>query len=468
MKNKSLIAFMALASLALAILACGGGTAPASAPATSAPPAAPAATGSVPTAQVPQSGTLDIVNSFGYKDSSGYYHVVGLIRNGTTQALGNIELNLELKDTAGKTLLRDNNGQPVPNVQFGPMLDTLAPGESSPFDYYVNTASVGEPAPNGFKVTVAAQQASQVTRANVAVQNVQMVADTSGSLYITGEIINQDNKPAEIASYAAAALDGSNNVVADSGTGSLTRLLAPAGDSSGNDRTAFSIQIDSPGDVAKSPAVFLDAVQPDNYIPSNVAVQISNTYFDDNKEYHVVGTMTNNDKALLTIRLVAGLYAKDGTPLDADTLDSALDLAPGQSLPFDLNSFSVVGGLPDQAAKLDHYTVQVDPYWTFASNNQTVPLQTSDDKKTDNGSGQWDVSGTVTNTSGKQLSSVTVVVGMYDAQNKLIATESTDVSSQSNIFAANETDPYDLTLNVDPSIDASGFTIKTFAQGIEK
>ncbi len=468
-KRSWLTVFASFAVLTLAALACGGGTSPTSAPATIAPvTAAPSIVPATPTIQMTPSGTLDLLGSFGYKDSGGYYHVVGLIHNGTAQALNSIELTLELKGASGKTLLRDSNSQPAPSVKFSPAFDTLAPGENSPFDYYINTADVGEPAQNGFKVTITGQQAAQVARANVTVQNVQMVSDGSGSLYVTGEIVNQDSKPAQIASYAVAALDGNGGVVAASDSGALTRLLAPAGDSSGHDRTAFSFQLDSPGDTAKSPAVYLDAIQPDTFAPSNVTVQVTNTYTDDNKDYHIVGTMTNNDKTALTVRLVAGLYAKDGTPLDADTLDSAFDLASGQSVPFDFRSFSVVGSIADQAAKLDHYTVQVDPYWTFGSTNETVSLQTAGDKKTDNGSGQWDISGTVTNTSGKQLSNATVVVGVYDAQNKLVAIDSTDVSSKGSVIATNENDTYDATIYLDPLVDASSFTFKTYVQGIVK
>jgi hypothetical protein len=459
-----------ITTLILAVLACGGGTALTSAPPTTAAPVtgAPPPALAAPITQMTPSGTLDLLNSYGYKDSSGYYHVVGLIHNGTSQTLNSIELTLELKDASGKTLLRDSNGKAVPTINFNPALDTLAPNENSPFDYSVNTADVGEPAQNGFKVTITGQQTAQVTRAKVAVQNVQMLSDGSGSLYITGEIVNQDSQAAQLASYAVAALDSSGNVVAATDSGALTRLLAPAGDSSGNDRTAFSFQLASPGDVAKSPAVYLDAIQPGLYTPSKVTVQVTNAYFDSNKDYHIVGTMTNNDQTTLTVRLVAGLYAKDGTPLDADTLDSAFDLANGQSVPFDFNSFSVVGSLSDQAAKLDHYTVQVDPYWTFASGNGIVSIQTANDKKTDNGNGQWEIKGMVTNTAGKELGSATVVVGVYDAQGKLVAVASTVVSPKGDAMAANESDPYDIPVYLDPSANASNFTFKTFVQGIVK
>jgi hypothetical protein len=470
MNNRSWFSVIAmLMGLALAALACGGGGAATTAPATAAPvTAASSLASAAPTTQMTPSGTLDLVDSFGYKDSTGNYHVVGLIHNGIGQALNTIELTLALKNVSGKTMLRDNNSKPVPSIKFSPALDTLAPGENSPFDYYVNTGDVGEAAQNGFKVTITGQQAAQVTRANVIVQGVQMVADGSGSLYVTGEIVNQDGKPAQIASYAVAALDSHGSVAAASNSGSLTRLLAPAGDPAGNDRTAFRFQLDSPGDAAESPAVYLDAIQPNTYAPSDVKVEVTNAYFDGNKDYHIIGTMTNNDKTTLTVGLEAGLYAKDGMPLDADTLNSAFDLASGESVPFDFSDFSVVNNIADQASKLDHHTVQVDQYWTFSSSNETVSLQTAGDKKTDNSSGQWGFSGTVTNTSGKQLSNATVVVSVYDSQNKLIAMDSTGVSSKGSYIAANENDTYDTTIYLDPAADASSFTFKTSVQGIVK
>lgn len=42
------------------------------------------------------------------------------------------------------------------------------------------------------------------------------------------------------------------------------------------------------------------------------------------------------------------------TPLNAARLDSAFDLANVQGVPFEFASFSVVGNVPDVAAKLDH------------------------------------------------------------------------------------------------------------------
>src|SRR5574340_344044 len=169
MKNRSwFIGIAMLVSLMLAALACGSGTTLTSAPSTSAPQtsspstAAPTSTvvGVAPTTQMTPSGTLDLVSSFGYKDASGYYHVVGLLHNGAAQALNNIELTLELKDASGKTLLRDSNGQSAPTVKFSPALDTLAPGGDSPFYYYVKTSDVGEPAQNVCKVTITGQQAA--------------------------------------------------------------------------------------------------------------------------------------------------------------------------------------------------------------------------------------------------------------------------------------------------------------------
>ena len=244
--------------LSILLSACGTGAVPTPAGTVAGsqstqPPAktqAPAST-VVPSPQLPQSGKLDLVSTSGYKDSSGDFHVVGLIHNGMSQAVDNIELTLVMKDASGKSLLRDQNNQPLPSVKFNPILDTLAPGEASPFDYFVNTADVGEPAPNGFAVTITGQETTTVTRATLTIKNLQMISDGSGSFYITGEILNTESKPVQISSFGAAALDSNNAVVAATDTGDLVRTLAPSGDSAGNDRTPFSFQLEAPSDNAK-------------------------------------------------------------------------------------------------------------------------------------------------------------------------------------------------------------------------
>lgn len=87
---------------------------------------------------------MTIASNFAFTDEWGEYHVVGELQNGTDRVLTSIELTIEIKDASGNSLLKDDNGNVVPTLTFQPLLYTLAPGEASPFEYYVSS-DAGQP-----------------------------------------------------------------------------------------------------------------------------------------------------------------------------------------------------------------------------------------------------------------------------------------------------------------------------------
>jgi hypothetical protein len=404
---------------------------------------------------------VSVRSLFGYQDEFGYYHVVGEVYNSTEQPVTDIELTIILKDASGGSLLVDDAGEAVDSVIFSPLLYTLAQGESSPFDYWL---SVETGVPAAYEVTVTGQQIGEVRRAAVEVQNAQMVASDFGSLYLTGELVNLSGAPAQINSLAGAALDGDDRVVAASGFAAHTHALAPAGDAGGNDRTPFRIRLDSPGEVASGWAVYVDADQVD-FTPFPVEVEIVGGYFDPFDDFHLIGTVTNAGDEPAHISLVAGLYAGDGTVLDADTVSVPFELGPGESLPYDFQYFTLVSGSPEQATRVDRFTVQVDPYWTFAAGSEAVGLETAHDRAEDQGGGLWTFTGEVVNSSEQALYSAAVVVAVYDAEGNLVATNWASVYPSGNLIAPGDRHPFEVTLYLDPDVSTPGLTFRTFAQG---
>ncbi len=479
MKQKSFFAIIAVVTaLALTALACGGGSAKPTATAAPLATKAPATAAPKPTAtsaakptekpkatQATATGELAIVNQYGYKDQSGYFHVVGALTNGTDKVATDIELTIEIKDASGKTLLKDGDN-PADSLTFSPLLYTLDAGEVSPFDYYIS-GDAGEP--DKFNVTVTGQHTGNAQRADLKVENDQIVKDGSGSLYITGELVNNSDKPAQIHSLAGAMLDGNGNVVGANAYGPITRYLDPAGATGGSDRTPFRIRIDDPGDVATQYSEYWDADTIDPATFYDVQTKTQNNYFDTYHNFHLAGEVTNNSKEVLSISLVGGLYASDDKVLDADTLTAPFYLAPGESIPYSFDYFSVVNSIKDQANALDHYTVQTDPYWTSPTSTEVVSLETANDDGSHKGDQVWTFKGDVKNTSQKALSSFIVVVGIYDGD-KLVGANWTSVYPEQgkDSIAPGDTNAYEATVNLDPAVDGTSFKFQTFVQGYVK
>jgi len=110
------------------------------------------------------------------------------------------------------------------------------------------------------------------------------------------------------------------------------------------------------------------------------------------------------------------------------------------------------------------FTVQTDPYSTYPSLYDVVVLSTKNDQVQKN-SDSWTITGDVTNTSSQKLSSETVIVAIYDGQGNLVATEYDYVYPAGDNIASNETNSYEVTIYLDPDVDATDFTFQTIIQG---
>lgn len=484
---------IATLGLLVATLACGGSApktatpapAPTQAAATAEPPTdvpldTPAATdvaltpeesGATPVA----APTLDtssfpkgvvIIDKSAYTDSSGYYNVVGQVLNNTDLAITNINLAVSVTDPSGKTLLTDSDNKPIDTDSVSPMLYNLAPGEVSPFNYYVrldDNQKVG-----AFDVTVTSQDNTELERANVQVQNAALFTDTDGDLHYSGELVNMSDKPVKVDSLAAAALDQNGAVlVASSGT-NVSEYLKPAGDSAGMDRTPFSVYMTGPvANIAKGQA-YVDAKVTDPEDERDVTITIDNAYADASGSFHLVGTVINNGTDTLTANLVAGLYGADKVVLDAESTGLSLYLTPGVGVPFDMNSFSSLNFDPDRIKLVDTYTVQIDPYWTFPASSDIVTLKGSEPKKSPAGGGPAEYTGTVTNDSGKALSSETVVIAALDSQGNVVGVGTDGIYPDGDSIANGHTDPYTVDIYFSQEVDTSQLTLTVLVQGSVK
>ncbi len=430
--------------LAIALTACGGKPGPSG--------LAPAAT--------PPEGKLTVTSSSAYTDPFGGYHVVGAIQNGTVTSLTSIQLSVEIKDASGTSLIKQD-GNVVPTDVFSPLLTTLAPGESSPFEYSFDLSN-GTPA--SYTVTVNGYQSGSVNRASLKVVNAQISDDHKGTLYISGLLVNTQNQWVHLNSLAGSVVGSSEDPLAAASSIVHLTYLAPAGDQDERDRTPFVISFPSPGAGRTDWRVYWDADVSEPPADQPMAVNFTNTYFDQAGAYHIVGYVTNNAQGPLDPFLVAGLQDENGTILDAAYSFYSAAVAPGKSIPFDLSYFGSVNSNPDEAARVRNFTVQLDPGKTTSPTSQTVELTATGEQLNKNGS-VWNFTGTVTNTTKQNLVGATVMISIMDGQDNLVASNSAYVLPPVEQVSPGSAISYNISVYLDPTVDSRDFQTETTVIG---
>jgi hypothetical protein len=246
-------------------------------------------------------------------------------------------------------------------------------------------------------------------------ENVQLVDDGSGWYYLTGELVNTGSQWAHINSLAGAVLDDSNSVLSADWTDTFTTELAPAGDATGRDRTPFEINFPNPGGGTQW-QLFTDVNVTANVTDYPMVLTLTNGYVDQYGSFHVVGWITNNSGQPLDTMVVAGLYSADGMVLDSGYAFVPVPVKPGAAAPFNISSFSGVNNRSDKTSLVSTYSTQFDTWFTSPVSYDFVDLS-ADGETVQKDGATWTFSGSVTNTSDKSLTGVTVVAMVMDTQN---------------------------------------------------
>ena len=407
-----------------------------------------------------QSEELVIASTNSFVDKNGTYRVVGNVVNYGSAVVNSIQLIVEIKDASGYSLLLDENGGTTDNTSIYPMLYTLAPGEASPFAFSYQTSN-GTPA--SYNVTIAGYQTGSANRAALQWEKVQIVDDGSGWYHLTGVLVNMGSQWAHVNSLAGAVLDDSNNVLSTDWTSTYTTELAPAGDTLGRNRTPFEVNFPNPGGSTQW-KLFWDADVIDNVTDYPIDVIVTSVYFDQYGSAHLIGWITNNSNQSLDSLVVGGLYSADGTVLDSSYAFVPVPIKPGAAAPFSISSFGSVNYNPSQASLVTTSSAQFDSWFTSPSSSEFVDLTaTGETMRKD--AATWTFSGNFINTSGRDLSYATVVVMVMDIQNKLIAMEYASISPTGQAIVSGETNPYSVTVYLDPAADATGFSTTTVVVG---
>lgn len=401
---------------------------------------------------------IDILSTSSFTDGVGGYFVVGEVANNLTTPITSIELRIKITDASGLSLLTDENGNLVDSLTFYSMLWTLDAGESSPFSFYFDTEK-GIPA--NYEVSIHNFEAGTVNRGQLQNENVQIIDDGSGYFVLTGELVNLGTEWVQIHSLAGGILDDNNTVLSADWTGTFTTLLAPAGDSGGRDRTPFYVTFPVPLMDATQWSVWWDADIVMDVIDYPLSVEVTYSYFDEYGAAHLVGSVTNNADTALNSLIVAGLYAEDGTVLDASYSYLPAPILPGLAIPFDISYFGSVNWNEEQAALVHSYTVQVDYWNTYPPTNMNIGLTPVGETIQKDGS-TWVVNGNFTNTTSDGLSGVTSIVAVYDLNGTLVATGYTYSYPDGDAYLPGDSDTYEIYIYLDPEVDATGYTTQTF------
>ena len=354
----------------------------------------------VETFSVPD-GELGVSRITAYQDEWESWIIVGLVMNNTDRAADSLEIEVEVLDDAGDSIFSE--------VAYA-SLYSLAPGESSPFILWVwdemeNPAEfVGEVV--GFSTT-------DLERADVDIIG-DMMTFGEGYVNVTGEIVNNNDFPVDIADLAAATFDTDGNLMTADSDDVAISYLQPG------DSAPFRISMEAPGK-GEEDIVDYRVYSNSEVVTEEDLYEVSfleeATYFDSDGDFHLLGEVRNDSDVNLNLSMIAGLYDMNENVLDASHDDMPINsLAPGESTFYDFYSWIPIKyseGLADQA---DSYIVQVDYGWTWDSDTIYADFTV-----TDGGFEEtfWGVSftGQVTNNSGDVLESGKVIVVLRSKDN---------------------------------------------------
>jgi hypothetical protein len=360
----------------------------------------------------PMNGDVNVLQLKAYNDS-GSWVIFGLVENGTSSALTNMDIEVQALNEAGQT---------VYTTTTYTSLYTLEPGETSPFNAYLYE---DVPGVKDFSASVISYDETNYTPPQVDFGSVIVTQDDTGYYHITGDIFNNDSQPIVIYAIAAALYDDAGGLISIDLC--YDRLSAIEAGGRGSFRTSASYVPGSDRPAMDSYELFLDT---DYYDPQKYDVSFGSItdYVDDYiQSFHLVGEVTNNSDQNLSLKLVGTIFDSQDQVVDVSTTDLVFyNFEPGETLPFSFDYWGPLNHINDPYAQAANYLIQVDWYTSGQSYFDTLSLETSDITVEKDDFNEAVYSGKVLNNSGVDVDSTTVVVAIYDKSNgKILGMEYT-------------------------------------------
>jgi hypothetical protein len=346
---------------------------------------------------------LQVTQVSGYINTFESLEIVGLVHNQTDRTVDMIEVEIQVLNAGGNEIYTDKTFT---------ALDRLAPGEEAPFSLTVYEDLGGAPA-TYVAYVVGNGTIDDLKRTEVQIKNMQMTTDEDGDIYITGELVNNNNNPVIVNSMAAATFDSAAQILTANYQSVLSRYLEP--DESGYFRISMSGPISGP-DSIDTYTVYLDAEQSEPLERASISINTTNDYVDVYGNYHLVGEVTNSGDTHYNVNLVAGVYNVQGNVVDAADFSLALEtLAPGETAPFDFNFWGPLNYNQDSIRTIESYNIVVDDAWTWSTETGMTNLSTLENAREDGDEALYFTGKLVNNTTGL-VDSAVIVVFLRDFQ----------------------------------------------------
>lgn len=148
-------------------------------------------------------GTVHMLSSTGYLDSSGYYQIVGEVQNKGDQAVNFVQVTATYHDSYGFTIAS----------RFDlTLLYTILPGRKTPFEISL-LDTVESAAVNDYTLSVTYMETNAIPMGLEILWNVNYT-DTKGNLHIIGDLKNLGNETLINAKVVATYYGASSRVVA--------------------------------------------------------------------------------------------------------------------------------------------------------------------------------------------------------------------------------------------------------------
>ena len=145
---------------------------------------------------------LSVLSSSTFRDGSGYTHIIGEVMNNASSAQSGVTVSAFGYDSGDKL---------VASSLAPSFIDTLRPGEKSPFDIIMGDASVTTFANYTFDTY---SDPASVKPAELVMQIGNHSINVDGDYVLSGSITNQGSKNATLVKVGAAFYDGTGSIVA--------------------------------------------------------------------------------------------------------------------------------------------------------------------------------------------------------------------------------------------------------------
>jgi ligand-binding sensor domain-containing protein len=181
---------------------------------------------------------------------------------------------------------------------------------------------------------------------------------------------------------------------------------------------------------------------------------------------HVIGSVANNAPEPLQVVLIAGLYDAGGAVLDVASGPLPFSvIEPGQTLPYDLSGFNLIDNIDSQTSRAAQARVRVA--WASPHPARVILLETRPSPPEQAGL-IWRFEGEVINNTEEPLEgAASVVIAIYDDQNRLAAVGDGVVYGRENTrINPQEVIPYRISIDLPPTLNPATMTVQIYAQGL--